>query len=57
MSETPTPTGVKRRDFLKILGTTTAVAGCNTDDPGKLTKCGLAPEVQHTSGLPRHRGG
>ena len=44
MSETPSSTGVKRRDFLKILGTTTAVAGCNMDEPGKLIPYLISPD-------------
>jgi anaerobic selenocysteine-containing dehydrogenase/Fe-S-cluster-containing dehydrogenase component len=44
MSETPSSTGVKRRDFLKILGTTTAVAGCNMDEPGKLIPYLVSPD-------------
>src|SRR5688500_20115051 len=44
MSETPSTTGVKRRDFLKILGTTTAVAGCNMDEPGKLIPYLVSPD-------------
>jgi molybdopterin-containing oxidoreductase family iron-sulfur binding subunit len=44
MSETPSATGVKRRDFLKILGTTTAVAGCNMDEPGKLIPYLVSPD-------------
>src|SRR5688500_19618192 len=44
MSETPSTTGVKRRDFLKILGTTTAVAGCNMGEPGKLIPYLVSPD-------------
>jgi molybdopterin-containing oxidoreductase family iron-sulfur binding subunit len=45
MSTEPESTGVKRRDFLKILGVAgaaTATVGCGTDDVGK-----LIPYVHH----------
>ncbi len=44
MSKAPSATGVKRRDFLKIVGTTTAVAGCNMDEPGKLIPYLVSPD-------------
>ena len=44
MSESSSSTGVKRRDFLKILGTTGAVAGCNMDKPGKLIPYLVSPD-------------
>src|SRR5215212_9122257 len=49
MSTPPGPSGVKRRDFLKILGATGAAAttvGCGTDDVGR-----LIPYVQHPDQL------
>ncbi|CAA9322755.1 MAG: Molybdopterin oxidoreductase, iron-sulfur binding subunit, partial [uncultured Gemmatimonadaceae bacterium] len=45
MSSTPESTGVKRRDFLKVLGVataTTATLGCSSEDVGK-----LIPYVTH----------
>jgi molybdopterin-containing oxidoreductase family iron-sulfur binding subunit len=47
MSESATSSGVKRREFLKILGTAgaaTATVACNTDDPGKLIPYLVSPD-------------
>ena len=53
MSTETGPSGVKRRDFLKILGTagaTTATVGCGIDDPGKLIPYLVHPD-QTTPGV------
>ena len=46
-SEKPTPGGVRRREFLKVLGASSAVAatiGCSSEDAGKLIPYLVSPD-------------